>query len=94
MISAELPGLSKEDVKINIADDILTISGEKKQREKVEGNTYHRIERTYGKFQRNFSLPTHIQGDKVKAGFKDGVLTVTLPKKEEVKPKEISISVS
>jgi HSP20 family protein len=94
VIKAELPGMSKGDVKINIADDILTISGDKKADDKEEGHTFHRIERTYGKFQRNFSLPAHIQSDKIKASFKDGILTIMLPKKEEVKPKEISISVA
>jgi len=94
VIYAELPGISKDDVKINIADDILTISGEKKEEAKQDGHTYHRIERTYGKFQRNFTLPVHIQADKVRATFKNGILTITLPKKEEVKPKEVSISVS
>ena len=94
VIFAELPAVSKNDVKINIADDILTVSSEKKSVEKEEGHTFHRVERNYGKFQRNFTLPVHIDGNKVKASFKDGVLAVTLPKKEEKKPKEISISVS
>ena len=94
VISAELPGVLKSDVKINIADDILTVSGEKKSAGKEEDHTLHRIERNYGKFQRNFTLPVHIDGSKVKASFKDGVLAINLPKKEEKKPKEISISVS
>jgi HSP20 family protein len=94
MIYAELPGVSKDDVKINLADDTLTLSGEIKEPEKKDDRTFHRIERSYGKFQRSFYLPVQIQGNKVKASFKDGILTITLPKKEEVKPKEISISVS
>jgi len=93
-IYAELPGVSKDNVKINMADDTLKISGEIKEPEKKEERKFHRIERSYGKFQRSFSLPMQIQSDKVKAYFKDGILTITMPKKEEVKQKEISISVS
>jgi HSP20 family protein len=94
VIYAELPGVSKDDVKINLADDTLTLSGEIKEPEKKEDRKFHRIERSYGKFQRSFYLPMQIQSSKVKASFKEGILTITLPKKEEVKPKEISISVS
>lgn len=94
IISAEVPGISKEDVKINISDDTLTIKGEKKEQKKEKDHNSLRIERSYGMFQRTFSLPTHVESEKVKAAYKDGVLTITLPKKEEVKPKEISISVS
>ena len=70
------------------------IKGEKKEQKKEKDHNYHRVERSYGMFQRTFSLPMHVESDKVKAAYKDGVLTITLPKKEEVKPKEISISVS
>ena len=94
VIYAELPGVSKDDVKINLADDTLTLSGEIKAPENKEERKFHRVERSYGKFQRSFYVPMHIQSDKVKATFKDGILTVKLPKKEEVKPKEISISVA
>ncbi len=87
VIYAELPGVSKDDVKINLADDTLTLSGEIKEPDKKDERQFHRIERS-------FYLPVQIQGNKVKASFKDGILTITLPKKEEVKPKEISISVS
>lgn len=94
IIYAELPGVSKDDVKINLADDTLTLSGEIKEPENRENRKFHRVERSYGKFQRSFYVPVQIQGDKVKASFKDGILMVNMPKKEEVKPKEISISVS
>ncbi len=94
IIYAELPGVSTEDVKINMADETLTISGEIKEPERMDERRFHRVERTYGKFQRSFYLPVPIEGDKVKASFKNGILTITLPKKEEVKPKEISISVA
>ena len=94
VLTAEVPGMSKDDIKINISDNTLTIKGEKKEEKKEEDTNYHRVERRYGSFQRSFTLPTQIQGNKVKAAYKDGVLTITLPKKEEVKPKEIPIAVS
>ncbi|MDZ7330813.1 MAG: Hsp20/alpha crystallin family protein [candidate division KSB1 bacterium] len=94
IIYAELPGVSAEDVKINMADETLTISGEVKEPDRMEERRFHRVERTYGKFQRSFYLPVPIEGEKVKASFKNGILTINLPKKEEVKPKEITISVS
>ena len=84
-------GLKKEDVKISILDNILTLSGEKKSEEKSENRKYHRSERTYGAFERKYSLASPIQADKVTASFKDGVLEIRVPKAEEAKPKEIQI---
>jgi len=94
VISAEVPGMSKDDIKINISDNTLTIKGEKKEEKKEENHNYHRVERRFGSFQRSFTLPTHIEDKKVKASYKDGVLTISMPKKEEAKPKEIPIIVS
>jgi len=94
VLMAEIPGMSKDDIKINISENTLTIKGEKKEEKKEDDHNYHRVERRYGTFQRSFTLPTQIQGNKVKAAYKDGVLTITMPKKEEVKPKEIPITVS
>lgn len=94
VVAAEIPGVPKEDIKINFTDDALTIQGEKNAEEKVDENTYHRVERSYGKFYRSFTFPGKVAGDKIKASYKDGILSISLPKKEEVKPKEISISVS
>ena len=94
VLMAEVPGMSKDDIKINISENTLTIKGEKKEEKKQDDHNYHRVERRYGTFQRSFTLPTQIQGNKVKAAYKDGVLTITMPKKEEVKPKEIPITVS
>jgi len=91
IVIAEIPGMTKDDIKITLNENTLTLSGEKK-REK-EAN-YHRIERSYGSFTRSFDLPTTVQFDKIKANYKDGVLQITLPKSEEVKPKEIPIAVS
>lgn len=90
----ELPGLKKEDIRVSVHDDILTVSGEKKQEKTEEGENVRRVERSYGFFKRTVSLPAQVDADKVKAAFKDGVLKVTLPKLESEKPKEIQIQVS
>jgi len=93
-VTVEAPGMQKDDINITIQDNVLTLKGEKKQENVEKKKQYHRIERTYGQFERSFSLPTTIQTDKVKAGFRNGVLTITLPKSEEAKPKEVTISVN
>ena len=93
VLKAELPGMKKEDVKVTLQNNILTISGEKKQEQEEKGKTFHRIERSYGSFNRTVALPVAVKTDAIKADFKDGVLTVELPKVEEAKPKEIAISV-
>ena len=93
-IKADLPGIKKEDVKISFSDGKLSISGERKQEEKTKNAKYHRIERTFGKYYRSFTVPKEIKEDKIKADFKDGQITVTIPKAEEVKPKEIAIEVN
>jgi HSP20 family protein len=92
--TVELPGLNKEDIKVCVQNDILTISGEKHQ-EKIESDeNMHRIERTYGHFKRSVALPMEVDSEKVKASYKDGVLTVTMPKVESKKVKEIPIQIS
>jgi HSP20 family protein len=93
-INAEIPGMSKEDIKINIQDNTMTLKGEKKQEKEEKDANYHRVERSYGAFMRSFTLPTPVQADKVKASYKNGVLRIVLPKSEEVKPKEIPIEVN
>jgi len=92
MVYAELPGLSKDDISITLEDNILKLSGERRFEKDVEEEQYHRIERTYGTFTRAFSLPSRVDASKVKAAFKDGVLTLTVPKMEEAKPRKIAIS--
>lgn len=89
----ELPGVSKDEVKITLQDNLLTIRGEKKEEKETKGSNYHRIERSYGSFQRSFTLPTSVKNDKVDAQYKDGILTVTLPKAEEAKRKQIEVKV-
>jgi HSP20 family protein len=93
IVKAEIPGMTKDDVKIQITGDMLTISGERKREEESKDKTYHRIERSYGQFQRMITLPSEVQSAKAKASYENGVLTIRLPKSEEVKPKEISIEV-
>jgi len=90
-IRAELPGLKEEEVNITLSDNVLTLSGEKKQEIKDEKDNYVRVERTYGKFERSFSLPTNIVADKVDADYKDGVLTISIPKADEAKSRTIKI---
>lgn len=87
----ELPGLAREDVHITLENNVLTISGERKFEKDTKGDDYHRIERAYGAFARAFTLPQNVKADKVEASFKDGVLTVTLPKAEEAKPRQVEI---
>jgi HSP20 family protein len=93
VLTLDIPGVTEKDVHISITGDLLTVKGERRFERASEGtgNTYHRVERLYGKFERSVQLPTMVQTDKVKASYRDGVLTVTLPKAEEVKPREIKI---
>ena len=93
VIKAELPGAKKEDVKVNIENNLLTLSGERRFEEETKKENYVRVERNYGQFLRSFTLPMTIDAGKVIADFKDGLLTVTLPKREEAKPKQIEITV-
>jgi HSP20 family protein len=90
---ADLPGLTREDVQINITDHLLTIKGEKKQQEEEREKDYYRSERLYGAFARTLPLPTEINPQKVRATFKNGVLEVRLPKSDEAKKKEIKVRV-
>jgi HSP20 family protein len=93
VIKAALPGIRAEEVQINVTGEMLTIKGEVKQEEEKEGRekAYHLREQRWGIFERSISLPTEVDADKAKADFENGVLTVTLPKAEKVKPKSITI---
>jgi HSP20 family protein len=93
ILTMDLPGIRKEDVKISYADGQLNISGERKQERENKNGTYHRVERNYGKYFRTFMLPNKIKEDKIDAEFRDGQLTITVPKADEAKPKEINIKV-
>jgi HSP20 family protein len=92
-IKVELPGVDKKDVKITVQDDVLIIKGEKKMESEKKGENYHRVERCYGAFQRSFSLPHTVAADKIDASYDNGILTISLPKVEEAKPKEIEVKV-
>lgn len=92
-ISADLPEVPGSDVKVVVRDGVLTLKGERKAETKTEGTKFHLVERSYGSFQRSFTLPKDANGEKVSAEFKNGVLLVTVPKREEVKPREIEVQV-
>ena len=94
VVKAEIPEMSKEDIKLNVHDDVLTISGERKYEKEEKGKKYHRIERAYGSFLRSFTLPEDADGSKVSAEYKDGVLKVHLPKSEKAKPKAIEVKIA
>lgn len=93
-IHAELPGVLKNDVNVTVTDNLLTIKGVKRQEEKSDESNIHRVERRYGTFQRSFTLPRQVNTAGIKAGFKDGILTLHIPKVEEAKPTEIPIDVA
>lgn len=93
LIKAELPEIKREDVKVSVEEGVLTIQGERKQEKEEKGKKFHRIERSYGAFERSFTLPDDADEGKVSAEFKDGVLIVHLPKSEKAMPKPIPIEV-
>jgi len=92
-VRAELPGMKKEDIEISLHEGFLTLSGERKGEEKREGSEMYRSERWFGRFHRSINLPYAVVADQIKATYHDGILTVTLPKAEEAKPKQIPITV-
>ena len=91
VLKAELPGLSAEDIDIEIDDNVLTLRGERRFEEVVEEGRYYRLERAYGHFQRSVTLPPGVKADEISANFDDGVLTVRVPKADEVKPRKIAV---
>ena len=90
----ELPEVQKEDVEVKLEQNVLTLRGERKFEEKTDRENYHRLERHYGEFMRSFSVPTYVDAARITAEFKDGVLTVMLPKNEEARPKQINVKVN
>jgi HSP20 family protein len=93
VLKAEVPGMDPKDVEIRVENNVLTLRGERKLDNEVKKESYHRVERAYGTFTRSFTLPNVVDTEKIKADYRDGVLRVTLPTREEAKPKQISISV-
>jgi HSP20 family protein len=94
VLNAELPGVDAKDVDVRVENNVLSLRGERRFDNEVKKENYHRVERSYGTFSRLFTLPTVIDAEKIKAEFKEGVLRLTLPQREEAKPKQISISVA
>ena len=93
VLKMELPEMKKEDVHVTIENNVLTLRGERKFEEKVDRENFHRVERNYGEFLRSFTLPAFVEGNKIFAEFKDGLLTVTLPKNTAAIPKQIEVKV-
>lgn len=91
IVTAELPGVGSKEVDVEVHEGVLTIKGEKKFEDEEKKDGYHRIERCYGSFSRSFRLPSKVDAEKIEGKFKDGVLSISIPKKEEVKPKKVSI---
>jgi HSP20 family protein len=94
IVNAELPGMKKQEIDVSLHDGALSISGERKREEKFEDAETYRSERFVGRFHRSVTLPTPVKSEQVKAQYKDGILTITLPKAEEAKPKQIEVSIS
>ncbi len=94
VLKADLPEVAEKDIDIHIENNMLTVRGERKFEQKVKEENYLRVERSYGSFSRSFSLPNTVDTDAIKAEYKNGVLTVTMPKRAESKPKQVKISTS
>lgn len=92
LVEAELPGLTKKDIEITLENNLLKLSGERRFEKDTKEENYHRVERQYGTFLRTFSLPSQVDSNAVKATFKEGVLTIEVPKAEEAKPRKIAIN--
>ena len=92
-ITVELPGLTADDVEVTVENSVLSMRGERRLEEVNDGETYHRVEATYGAFERRFTMPKSVDTDKILATFRNGVMTLSLPKREESKPKTIKIKV-
>ena len=92
VVQAELPGMDRTDITLHLENNVLTIRGDRKFQKETREDNYHRIERSYGGFSRSFSIPTTVDEDKIRADYKEGVLKVALPKKEQAKPKQIQIA--
>src|SRR3984893_238189 len=92
LITAELPGFKEDQIEIQTENGMLTLRGERRFEKEADGKSYHRVERSYGQFQRSFSLPNNVDREKIKAQFSDGLLRVELPKREDAKPRTIKIS--
>ena len=93
LIKVDLPEINKEDVKVNLNENVLALTGERRFEHEDKREGYHRVERTYGQFYRSFTLPPNVNTEAISAEFRDGVLRLTLPKREEAKPKQIEVKI-
>ena len=91
VVQAELPGVDRKDISLNLENNVLTLKGERRFEKETKEENYHRIERSYGGFSRAFSIPATVDEEKIRADYRDGILKIALPKKEQVKPKQIRI---
>lgn len=91
VVKADMPGVEEKDLNVEIKDNILTLSGKKEEEKESQDKNYHRVERTSGSFTRTFSIPEGVEADQIKAEYKKGVLTVTLPKSKKAEPKKIEV---
>ena len=92
VVKSELPGMDRKDITLHLESNVLTLRGERKFEKETKEENYHRIERSYGNFSRSFSIPATVDEEKIRADYKDGVLKIVLPKKEQAKPKQIKIA--
>ena len=92
VVKAELPGMNREGITLNLEKNVLTLKGERRFEKETKDENYHRIERSYGGFSRSFSIPATVDEEKIRADYKDGVLKIVLPKKEQAKSKQIRIA--
>ena len=92
VITADLPAMKKEDIKVTFENNVLTIEGERKMNPNVAAEAYHRLERSFGAFRRSFTLPTSVDASRVAAAYQDGVLTITLPRREDTRPRQIDVN--
>jgi HSP20 family protein len=93
LVRAEIPGMKKEEIDVQVQNDTLIIQGERKRESEEKKENYRRVERSYGRFHRAIGLPSEVKADQIKATYKDGILDISLPKKEESKPKQIQVEV-
>jgi len=92
VVKAELPGMERKDITLHLENNVLSLRGERKFEKETKDENYHRIERSYGAFSRSFSIPATVDEEKIRAEYKDGVLNIVLPKKEQARPKQIKIA--
>jgi HSP20 family protein len=92
VVKAELPGTDRKDITLHLENNVLTLRGERRFEKETKEENYHRIERAYGNFSRSFSIPATVDEETIRADYKDGVLKIVLPKKEQAKPKQIKIA--